>query len=239
MPIFAFTQVKGGVGTTSLAANVTNLWPENGRIMVELGITGGSILRTMGYDPALCASRPANPILDGLDLGHEGQVPPSLQEVPQDSWELPMLAAPAIPDFPHPGEPMWWQERVDLMIGTNLDVIADLGTVAPEHLAIHNRVLNASAAVIAVARNQAEALAAVGRLAQYRDRLAVVMMSELYSLPDEVGGAIGCPCAGVLPWDPAIPASMWRGMLATSTRVKPARRYFEAARNLATYLRGE
>ena len=69
MAVFALTQVKGGVGATTLAANLTSLWPHRARILVELGITGGDFARIMGFDtPAV--SSPTALVDDGFDFGH-------------------------------------------------------------------------------------------------------------------------------------------------------------------------
>ena len=235
MPIFAVTQMKGGVGATTLAVSLTNLWPNQSRILVELGITGGELTNTMGFSIQPPAS-PKSLTRDGFDFGADLNPVPSLSDVPQDEWELPVMPAPAIPDFPHPGDPMWWQKRVDLITQTNLDVIADLGRIAPEHLGIHNRVLNAAIAIIAVVRNLPEAKAAVSRLAMYQDRLAIVMISKLRSLPEEITEATGCTCFGVLPFDDAIASNTWRNILVTPAKTKSVKNYLDATTKLAITL---
>lgn len=238
MPLFAFTQMKGGLGTTTLAANLTNLWPNQNRILVELGITGGDLSWAMGFDIQSPAS-PQSLTRDGFDFGADMEPVPNLSDVPQKEWELPVMPAPVIPDFPRPGEPMWWQTRVDLMTSNHMDVIADLGRIAPEHLGIHNRVLNAATAVVAVVRNLSEAKAAVRRLAMYQDRLAIVMISKLRSLPEEITEATGCTCLGVLPFDDAIGSNTWRNILVTSAKTKSAKNYLDATARLAQTLGGK
>ena len=128
---------------------------------------------------------------------------------------------------------------MDLTTQTDMDVICDLGLVAPEHLIIHNRVLNASIVIVAVARNSSEAKAAVKRLARYRDRLAVVLSSKLKSLPVEITEGVGCECLAVLPYDDAIADNAWRNILVSQSKAKPVRDYLAAVFNLAEKLGGE
>ena len=237
MPVFALTQMKGGVGATTLAANLTNLWPSQSRILVELGITGGDLAWTMGFDIHPPES-PQSLTREGFDFGVDIDPVPNLSDVPQDEWELPTMPAPAIPDFPRPGESIWWQKRVDIITQTNMDVIVDLGRIAPEHLGIHNRVLNAATAVVAVVRNLPEAKAAVNRLAMYQDRLAIVIISRLRSLPEEITQATGTTCLGVIPFDEAIASNTWRNVLVTPSKTKSIKNYLDATASLAKALGG-
>jgi len=237
MPIYAFTQIKGGNGTTTLAANLAYHWPNPGRILLELGITGGSLAQMTGVDMTPPPS-PKSLVEEGYDLAHEGGPLPRLSSMDKKDWQLPVLPAPAIPDFPHPGGKMWWQSRVDLATQTDMDVICDLGLVAPEHLVIHNRVLNASIVVVAVARNRSEAKAAVKRLARYRDRLAVVVISKLRSLPLEISEEVGCECLAVLPHDGAIEENTWKNILVSPSKSKPVKEYLAAVAALGEKLGG-
>lgn len=237
MAIYTFTQVKGGNGTTTLAANLAYQWPKPNRILVELGITGGSLAQMMGFDIA-APSSPKNMVEEGYDLAYEGELT-RLSSLDKKEWLLPALPAPAIPDFPHPGEKMWWQSRVDLATQTDMDVICDLGLVAPEHLIIHNRILNASIVIVAVAKNSFEAKAAVKRLARYRDRLAVVIISKLRSLPVEITEEVGCECLAVLPYDDAIADSTWRNILVSPSKAKPVREYLAMVSELGEKLGGD
>lgn len=239
MSIFALTQVRGGVGATTLAANLAYLWPPGtDRILVELGVTGGNLTWTMGFDIQAPPS-PQSLTRDGFDMGRQTANPPTLGEVKSEDWVFPVLPAPEIPDFPLPGQQTWWQRRVDLMLETHMDVIVDLGTVAPEHLVIHNKVLNAATGIIAVARNLSEAKAALRRLAMYQDRLAVVIISTLKSLPSEVSEEIGCECLDVLPFDDAIVEKTWRNVLVGQSKTKPVRQYVEAVSKLAKTMGGK
>ena len=237
MAVFALTQVKGGVGATTLAANLTSLWPHRMRILVELGITGGDLARIMGFEtpPATSAG---DLVEDGFDFGHLDGAFPKLADTAPETWELPVLPAPATPDFPHPGEAMWWQKRVDLILGSHIDVIADLGRVAPEHLGIHNRVLNAATAIVAVVGSLSEGIAAASRLSMYSERLAMVMINKLYSLPEEVTEATGATCVGVFPRNDAIASSASRHIVVTHARSKPVKQYLDAVAKLADYLGG-
>ena len=237
MAVFALTQVKGGVGVTTLAANLTSLWHHRMRILVELGITGGDLARIMGAD-AHDASSPTGLVDDGLDFGHLDGTLPKLAGTASETWALPVLPAPSTPDFSRPTEPMWWQGRVDLILASRMDVIVDLGRVAPEHLGIHNRILNAATAIVAVTRSLSEGVAAASRLSMYQDRLAIVMINKLYSLPEEVAEATGATCAGVLPWDDSIAASSPADIVLTRPRAKPAKQYLADAAKLAQYLGG-
>lgn len=134
---------------------------------------------------------------------------------------------------------MWWQRRVDLALSTTLDVIVDLGRVAPEYLALHNRVLNTATIILAVVRNMDEARRIVARLTLYQDRLAIVVISKLRSTPQEITEATGCACAGVLPFDDEIANHLWRNMLVTESKAKrPSRLYLDGVNQLASYLRG-
>jgi len=243
MALVALTQVAGGVGTTTLAANLTTLWPVDTRILLELGITGGSLMRVMGFD-AQASGVPASLsdlVGDGYDLGLSEVSAPGLAGLAPEKWELPVAPAPVIPDFPHPGEPIWWQRRVDLALSANLDVIVDLGRVAPEHMGIHNRVLNASTIVLVVVRNIEEARHAVARLTLYRERLAIVVISRFRSTPEEITDATGgVLCAEVLPFDEDIAIHLWRNMLVTEPKAKkPSKHYLDGVSHLATYLRGK
>jgi hypothetical protein len=242
MALVVLTQVAGGVGTTTLAANLTNLWPLHPRILLELGITGGSLMQVMGFD-AQASNTPASLsdlLADGYDLGLSEVQAPSLAGRNPERWELPVVPAPVIPDFPRPGEPMWWQKRVDLALSTNLDVIVDLGRVAPEHMGIHNRVLNTAAIILVVVRNIEEARRAVARLTLYQDRLAIVVISRLRSMPQEVTDATGgVLCAEVLPFDEDIATHLWRNALVTESKAKkPSKQYLDGVSHLAHYLRG-
>jgi MinD-like ATPase involved in chromosome partitioning or flagellar assembly len=243
MEVVAVTQVAGGVGATVLAANLTNLWPVPNRVLMELGITGGSLMRVMGFENQLGSAEvvPSDIVKDGYDLGTPDAVAPKLAELEPEHWELPVLPAPGIPDFPRPGNPFWWQQRVELALDARLDVIVDLGVVAPEHLGIHNRVLNAASVVLVVVRTIDEARHAVARLSLYRDRLALVVVSRLRSLPEEITQATeGVVCAGVLPFDDDITRNLWRNMLVMDSKAKkPSRQYLEEIGRLATYLRGD
>jgi MinD-like ATPase involved in chromosome partitioning or flagellar assembly len=239
MEVIAITQVAGGVGATVLAANLTNLWPVPNRVLMELGITGGALLRVMGFEHQLGTADFAD-IKDGYDLGTPETVAPKLAELGPEEWELPVLPAPGIPDFPRPGQPFWWQQRLELAFNSPLDVICDLGVVAPEHLGIHNRVLNAASVILVVVRTIDEARHAVARLSLYKDRLALVVVSRLRSLPEEITqAASGVVCAGVLPFDDDITRYLWRNMLVVDSKAKQVRRYLEEVGRLATYLRGE
>ncbi len=238
MSIFTFTQIRGGVGATTLAANLTNLWSNPNRIMVELGITGGDLARIMDFD-AHASTSPTTLVDGGKDFGQANNHLVGLSETSTDKWELPVLPAPIMPDFPNPGEKMWWQNRVDLMLSAHTDVIVDMGRVAPEHLGIHNRVLNASTAIVVVVRNISEAVAAASRLAMYQDRLALVMINKLYSLPSEISEATGTTCVNVLPWDDAITANMWRNVLVSKAKAKSVKQYLQATSDLAIYLGGK
>ena len=236
MAVFALTQVKGGVGTTTLAASLTRAWPHRMRILVELGIAGGDLARIMDFD---AAPSPVSPGLveDGFDFGHLSGLRKLAGTTPE-SWELPVLPAPPTPDFPRSGETMWWQNRADLMLASHGDVIADLGRVAPEHLGIHNRVLNAATAIVVVIHSLSEGISAASRLAMYQDRLAMVMISKLRSLPEEVSDATGAPCVGVLPWDDSIAAAAAGNVLVVRSRAKPVKQYLAGASELAHYLGG-
>ena len=237
MAIFSFTQIKGGNGTTTLSANLAELWPNPDRILMEMGVGGGNLGWTMGYDLA-APSAPTSLTEDGYDLVPEDGPPRRLSEIDKKDWQLPVLPAPMIPDFPPPGEKMWWQKRAELATQTEMDVICDLGVCVPEHLTIHNRVLNASISVIAVAASSEEAKVAVKRLAKYRDSLAVVIISKYKSTPAEITGLVGCPCFAVLPRNDAIAESAWRNVLA-SDKSKQGREYLTAVAALAHRLRGE
>ena len=238
MAIFTFTQISGGVGATTLIANLTNLWANPSRIMVELGITGGDLARIMNFN-ALASTSPSTLVENGKDFGQANSQPIGLSELPTDKWELPVLPAPVMPDFPNPGEKMWWQKRVDLMLSAHMDVIVDMGRIAPEHLGIHNRVLNASTAIAVVVRDTSEAVAAASRLAVYQDRLAIVVVNKLYSLPSEISEATGTPCVNVFLWDGAITANTWRNVLVAKAKAKSVKQYLQATSELAVYLGGK
>ena len=236
MAIYAFTQIRGGVGATTLIANLTNLWPKPNRIMVELGVTGGDVAGIMGFNTLVPPSPPA--ILDdGKDFGQEDPRP--LSEIANDKWELPVLPAPVMPDFPNLGEQIWWQKRVDLILQSHMDVIVDMGRIAPEHLGIHNRVLNAATVVVAIVRSTDEAIAAASRLAMYQERLALVMINKLHSLPEEITEATGIHCISVAPWDYAIEDNTWRNLLVAKAKAKSVKQYLLAASELAVFLGGK
>ena len=133
---------------------------------------------------------------------------------------------------------MWWQSRVDLILGSGIDVIVDLGRVAPEHLGIHNRVLNAATAIVAVVGSLSEGVAAASRLSMYSERLAIVLINKLRSLPEEVTEATGATCVGVLLRDDAIGAATSPNILVTHARAKPVKQYLDATATLARYLGG-
>ena len=236
MTIFAFTQISGGVGATTEIANLTSMWPNPNRIMVELGATGGDVARIMGFNTPASPS-PTGILDDGRDFGQEDPRP--LSEITNDKWELPVLPAPVMPDFPSLGEQIWWQKRVDLILQSHMDVIVDMGRIAPEHLGIHNRVLNAASVVVVVVRSIDDARAAASRLALYQERLALVMINKLRSLPDEITEATGIHCISVAPWDYAIEDNTWRNLLVTKAKAKPVKAYLQAASDLVTFLGGK
>lgn len=238
MAIYAFTQIRGGVGATTLIANLTNLWPNPNRIMVELGVTGGDVAKIMGFN-TLATTSPTAILDDGKDFGQEDPHPPALSEITNDKWELPVLPAPVMPDFPSPGEQIWWQKRVDLILQSHMDVIVDMGRIVPEHLGIHNRVLNAATVVVVVVHSTNEAIAAASRLAMYQERLALVMINKLHSLPEEVTEATGIHCVNVLPWDDAIEENTWHNLLVTKAKTKSVRQYLQAASELAIFFGGK
>jgi hypothetical protein len=199
-------------------------------------------MQIMGFD-AQASDVPATPsdlAKFGYDLGLSESQAISLASLAPEKWELPVVPAPIMPDFPRPGEPIWWQRRVDLALDANLDVIVDLGRVAPEHMGIHNRVLNAAAIILVVVRNMNEARHAVARLTLYRERLAIVVISKLRSTPQEITDATGGhACAGILPFDDDIASHLWQNALVTESKAKrPSRLYLDAVGELATYLRG-
>ncbi len=239
MAVYAFTQVKGGAGTTTLAANLANAWPNQGRVLLELAVGGGALARSMGYDtlPAATVENPAQGI---YDFAVDQDRPKPLQGTDPSSWLLPVLPAPQIPDYPHPGEKMWWQQRVEFATGTDLDVICDLGPVAPEHLMIHNRIMNAATVVVAVVRNLHDARFAAKRLALYHDKLALVMISPFRTLASEVSEAAGSACLQILPWDDAVAENLWRGILLIEQKKqpKPVKEYASAVAELAEKIAG-
>lgn len=235
MAIFAFTQIRGGVGATTLVANLTNLWPNPNRILVELGVTGGDIARIMGFS-TLASPSPITIIDDGRDFGQDDSQPVALSEITNDKWELPVLPAPVMPDFPSLGEQIWWQKRVDLILQSHMDVIVDMGRITPEHLGIHNRVLNAATVIVVVVRSIDEAIAAASRLAMYQERLALVMINKLRSLPEEITDATGIHCVNVLPYDDAIPDNTWHNLLVNKAKAKSVRQYLQAVSDLSTFL---
>jgi len=242
MSVIAITQVAGGVGATTLAANLTNVWPSHSRILMELGVTGGSLVQTMGFDSRACEIPPtlSDLVTNGYEFGSSGDKPSSLSYGNREEWELPVVPGPIVPDFPHPGEPSWWQRRVDLAVESNLDVIVDLGRVAPEHMIIHNRILNSAAVILVVVRNINEARTAMSRLTLYQDRLAIAVISRLRSSPQEISDALeGRDCAEVLRFDDDIADHLWRGTLVTESKIKkPRKEYLDAVNRLAVYLKG-
>jgi len=243
MAIYSFTQAKGGPGTTTLAANLSNVWPRYNRILVELAPSGGTIAWSMGFE---ALSAPGNPMSDslaqgGYDFANPSGSPKPLSISEPSEWQLPVLPAPMIPDYPPPGEKMWWQRRAELITSARMDVICDLGVVMPEHLGIHNRVLNASTLIVAVARDLHEARFAAKRLALYHDRLALVVISSLRSLPEEIASETGCACLSVLPRDDAIAENLWRGVLVVEQKKQPkqVKEYSAAVADLADKIAGE
>jgi hypothetical protein len=206
--------------------------------MVELGVTGGDVAKIMGFN-TLASPSPVSILDDGKDFGQEDPHPPALSEITNDKWELPVLPAPVMPDFPSLGQQIWWQKRVDLILQSRMDVIVDMGRIAPEHLGIHNRALNAVDTIVVVVRSTDEAIAAASRLAMYQDRLALVMINKLHSLPDEVTEATGTHCINVLPWDDAIEENTWRNLLVTKAKAKSVRQYLQATSELANFLGGK
>ena len=240
MSVIAITQVAGGVGATTLATNLTNVWPAHSRILMELGVTGGSLIQIMGFDSRSCVIPPTltDLVTNGYEFGSEGNTPASLSYGDMEEWELPVVPGPVVPDFPRPGEPAWWQRRVDLAVESNLDVIVDMGRVAPEHMIIHNRILNSAAVILVVVRNVSEARTAVSRLTLYQDRLAIAVISRLRSSPQEISEQLdGRECAEVLRFEDDIADHLWRGTLVTESKIKkPRKEYLDAVNQLAAYL---
>jgi hypothetical protein len=207
---------------------------------MELGVTGGSLVQIMGFDSRACEIPPtlSDLVTNGYEFGSSGDKPLSLSLGDIEDWELPVVPGPVVPDFPRPGEPSWWQRRVDLAIESNLDVIVDMGRVAPEHMIIHNRILNSAAVILVVVRNVNEARAAMSRLTLYQDRLAIAVVSRLRSSPQEISDALdGRDCAEVLRFDDDIADHLWRGALVEESKVKkPRKDYLDAVNRLAAYL---
>ena len=239
MAIYSFTQAKGGPGTTALAANLTNVWPNHNRILVELAPSGGTLAWSMGF-AALSATAVESLAKGGYDFADPSGSPKPLNASDPSEWQLPVLPAPMIPDYPPPGEKMWWQRRAELITSARMDVICDLGVVMPEHLGIHNRVLNASTLIVAVARDLHEARFAAKRLALYHDRLALVVISPLRSLPEEIASETGCACLAVLLRDETIAENLWRGVVVVEQKKQPkqVKEYSAAVADLADKIAG-
>lgn len=233
MGLFVFTQMTGGVGTTTVAANTTYMWPNRRRMLIELGITGGDLMQKM--DLSITSAVSNDLIESGWDIGKDSD-PIPLSKLHEDAWELPAILAPAIPGVPSPGQPTWWENRMTMATRSDMDIICDIGKVAPEHLIMHNQVLNVATVIVGVIGKLSDAKIVGERLAAYRDRLALLLVSPQKTLPQEVTDTTGVQCLGVLPRNPDIENRFWKNILVSDDR--KSRDYHNGIASLAMKLGG-
>lgn len=188
MPLIVVCSLKGAPGTTTLAAGLCALWPEPGRVLVEVDPAGG----TLAADWRLRA-RPS--LVDvAASLSSETDAPGSaLAAGSQDTAfmgeSLPVVCAPAAVMQARAAIARVCDPETGVLVPADRWVIADIGRFAPEAPTLP-LLAKADAVCVLIAGTVAQIMSLRGMsdlLARTNSRLAVTIAPAIYTADDVTG----------------------------------------------------